>query len=240
MNGLKHVGVSLPSRKQLPNKYNSELAAEAEATTSELLSKMPLIDASSDVWSKKYCEDGDALMNIMALALDKAYFHDAINCSDMRKDATAIVAFLERSSKDLVGPNEDDMGRLAGWVLHNTKANGRAMLMMQEKHPKLIMRGCFVHGLSLCMKDFCKHRNATGPNAHARTYGLKWAEQVVKDSNTVANYLQDSGVARKIVSSSSALHVHVVCIGFDVPHGWRQVGGAGGNLCIPSPNPQLP
>ena len=56
---------------------------------------MPLIDASSDGWSKKYCEDGDALMSIMALTLDEAYFHDAITVSDMRKDATAIVAFLK-------------------------------------------------------------------------------------------------------------------------------------------------
>ena len=95
MNSFKNVGVSLPSRKQLANRYMPELAAEAEATTSELLGKMPLIDASSDGWSKKYCEDGDALMSIMALTLDEAYFHDAITVSDMRKDATAIVAFLK-------------------------------------------------------------------------------------------------------------------------------------------------
>ena len=108
------------------------------------------------------------------------------------------------------------------WVLDNTKANWRAMLKMQEEYPKLIMRGCFAHGLSLCMKDFRKHRTAFGPNAWDRCYGLKWAEQVVKDSNTVANYLQDSGMARKIVRSSSALHLHVVCIGIDVPHSGRR------------------
>ena len=112
VNGLKQVGVSLPSHKQLANKYTPELAAEAEATTSGLLSKMPLIGASSDGWSKKYYKDGNALMNIVALTLDKAYFHDAINVSDMRKHSNATVAFLKRASKDLVGPREDDVGRL--------------------------------------------------------------------------------------------------------------------------------
>ena len=35
------------------------------------------------------------IKSIMALTLDEAYFHDAITVSDMRKDATAIVAFLK-------------------------------------------------------------------------------------------------------------------------------------------------
>jgi hypothetical protein len=52
------------------------------------------VDGSSDGWREKYCESGDALNNIMALLPDKSYFYDAINSSDMRKDATAIAQFL--------------------------------------------------------------------------------------------------------------------------------------------------
>jgi hypothetical protein len=80
------------------------------------------------------------------------------------------------------------------------------MITLQEKHPKWIMRGCFAHGLNLLMKDFCKF--GFGHGAIDRTHGLKWAEVIVKDGNTIANALQDSGPARQqVIATVLAMHV---------------------------------
>jgi hypothetical protein len=106
---------------------------------------MALEVASSDSCRKKYCDKGTALNNIITLVADRAYFHDAINFTSMRKDAEAIATFLADAAKGLV---DEDLDRLVGWVLDNTKANCRAMLTLQERFPKQIMRGCFAHGLA--------------------------------------------------------------------------------------------
>jgi hypothetical protein len=158
------IGIPLPSRKQLADKHVTELAAEAKVSNFEILNAAPLIDASSDGLRKKFCEQGAALNNVMALLPGRAHFHDVMNCSDMRKDAEAIAAFLLKASKDMLGP-EGDLDRLVGWVLDNTKANWRAMQNLQEQQPKWIMRGCLAHSTNLMIKDFCKHKSATGPNS---------------------------------------------------------------------------
>jgi hypothetical protein len=116
----------------------------------------------------------------------------------MRKDVEAIATFLADAAKGLV---DEDLDRLVGWVLDNTKANCRAMLTLQERFPKWIMRGCFAHGLALLMNDFCNYKAATGRNAGAGTYCMRWAETCVRDANTIANYLQDRGPARNLVRS---------------------------------------
>jgi hypothetical protein len=103
-----------------------------------MLSKEHFVDASSDGWRKKACEQADALLNVMALTLSRAHFYDAINCSDMRKDATAIEQFLPDAAAGIVGETEQEQDRLAGWVLNNTKANCRAMLDVQIEKPKWI------------------------------------------------------------------------------------------------------
>jgi hypothetical protein len=59
------------------------------------------------------------------------------------------------------------------------------------------------------MKDFCKFQPGYGCGAVERTHGLKWAEGIVKDANTVANFLQDSGPARQQVIAT-ALDMHVL------------------------------
>jgi hypothetical protein len=61
------------------------------------------------------------------------------------------------------------------------------------------MRGCFAHGLNLLMKESCKFKQGAGRGAAQRTFGMKWAEQCVKDANTIANFIQDSGPARQLV-----------------------------------------
>jgi hypothetical protein len=157
------------------------------------------VDASSDGWRKKFCEQGAALNNIVALLPDRAYFHDAINCSSMRKDSHAIQNFLMTAAGSIVGQDDVELERLVGWVLDNTKANWRAMLELQKQCPKWIMRGCFAHGLALLMKDFCKYKPSSGRHAATRATGMKWAEQCVDHGNKIANFLQDSGLARQLV-----------------------------------------
>jgi hypothetical protein len=192
------LGLPTISRKQLADKWVPLLAEEASISNAATLARMALVDASSDGCRNKYREKGAALNNIIALVPDRAYFHDAINCTSMRKDAEAIATFLADAAKGLV---DEDLDRLVGWVLDNTKANCRAMLTLQERFPKWIMRGCFAHCLALLMNDFCNYKATTGRNAGARTYGMRWAETCVRDANTVANYLQDSGPARNLVRS---------------------------------------
>lgn len=205
---LTTLGVPPITRKQLADKWVPALAAEASVATAQTLAQAELIDASSDGWRKKYCEQGAALNNVVALLPDRALFHDALNCSSMRKDADAIARFLKASAASLVGVEEGSEDRLVGWVLDNTKSNWRAMLTLQEQYPKWIMRGCFAHGTALLMKDFCKYKTATGRGAATRVFGMKWAEDCIEKANKIANFLQDSGPARQLVSSNLIIHWH--------------------------------
>jgi hypothetical protein len=200
MEAMSAIGVPTISRKQLTNRWIPKLAEEASLATEATLEKALLVDASSDGWRKKYCEQGASLNNIVALLPERAYFHDAINCSSMRKDAESIAQLLTTAAKSMVGHTDEDLERLVGWVLDNTKANWRAMLKLEEEHPKWIMRGCFAHSIALLMKDFCKFKTATGRGAATRSFGMKWAEECVEDGNKIANFLQDSGVARQVVA----------------------------------------
>jgi hypothetical protein len=84
------LGLQTISRKQLADKWVPLLAEEALISNAATLARMALVDASSDGCRKKYCEKGAALNNIIALVPDWAYFHDAINCTSMRKDAEAL------------------------------------------------------------------------------------------------------------------------------------------------------
>jgi hypothetical protein len=151
MDAMSAVGVPTISRKQLANLWIPKLAEEASVATVATLEKALLVDASSDGWRKKYCEQGASLNNIVALLPERAYFHDAVNCSSMRKDAESIANFLTTAAKSIVGSTDEDLERLIGWVLDNTKANWRAMLKLEEKHPKWIMllKHCLLIGLQV-------------------------------------------------------------------------------------------
>lgn len=214
LEACKHVGITeLPSRQQLADKYVPALAAEATLATKATVSTALYVDASSDGWRKKYCQLGAPLMNVVALLLDQSLFHNAEDCSDRQKSAEGIEKFLIESSKSLVGDSDTDLERVAGWVLDNTKANWSAMKSLNEpdKHPKWIMRGCFAHALNLLMKDFCKFKAATGPNARERTFGLRWAEDTVKKANKVANFVSDSGAAKNLVRNTVMITLHNSC-----------------------------
>ena len=88
-------------------------------------------------------------------------------------------------------------------MLDNTKTNCAAMNELQRKHPKWIMRGCIAHGLALAMKDFVKYTSSSGRGASERTWGLRWAERVLDVAFKIANFLQDSSDARRLVCSFS-------------------------------------
>jgi hypothetical protein len=111
MDAMSAVGVPTISRKQLANLWIPKLAEEASVATVATLEKALLVDASSDGWRKKYCEQGASLNNIVALLPERAYFHDAVNCSSMRKDAESIANFLTTAAKSIVGSTDD-----AGWM----------------------------------------------------------------------------------------------------------------------------
>ena len=146
----KVVGVKLPSRKTLAGPLLDSIFEEVQLGTVASMANMPYIDASSDGWRKKHCEQGAGLMNFVALGLEGALFWDAINCSALRKDATGIADILNEQANLMTDGKPE---RLAGFLLDNTKANWAAMKILQEEHPEWIMRGCIAHGLSLAMKD---------------------------------------------------------------------------------------
>jgi hypothetical protein len=190
------IGVKLPTRKTLSTKYIPILANEAGRQTNEIIAKAKWVDASSDGWRKKHCEQGAALNNVMALLHDRAVFHDAVNVSAVRKHAPAIQQFLIDSSKALVGEADQDLERLCGWVIDNTKANWSAMLELEKEYPKWIMRGCFCHGLNLLMKDFAKAKRFPGSGGYKKATGLYWLERTVARCNLIANFIQDCGPAK--------------------------------------------
>lgn len=117
----------------------------------------------------------------------------------MRKDSTGIAAMLETAAEQMSG---GELGRISGWILDNTKANWGAMKILVEKHPQWIMRGCIAHGLALAMKDFTTFTIGRGQNAKHNSSGCKWAETALAAANKIANYLNDSHVAKSLVRTA--------------------------------------
>jgi hypothetical protein len=70
----------------------------------------PTVGTSPEVLHVK--SQSGALNNVVALLLDRAYVHDAVNFSTMRKDAAAVAAFQEKSAASLVGPSDVELERL--------------------------------------------------------------------------------------------------------------------------------
>jgi hypothetical protein len=149
-NAARAVGVTLPSRKVLSTTILDKIFADVQLGTADKLTALSYVDASSDGWRKKYCEQGAGLMNFVALTASGALFVDALNCSEQRKDASAIAAQLKAMA---ITMTSNQPHRLTGWLLDNTKANWAAMKELQTAFPKWIMRGCIAHSLALAMKD---------------------------------------------------------------------------------------
>lgn len=195
----KAIGVTLPSRKVLSTTVLDAAFKDIQTATDDQLSKLKYIDAASDGWRKKYCEQGAGLVNFCALTATGALLHDVLNCSAVRKDADGIADMLLDAAEKMSG---GDCGRIAGWILDNTKANWAAMKQLATEHPDWIMRGCIAHGLALAMKDFTKFTAGRGQAAKQNTWGLKWAEATLAAANKIANYINDSPAAKQQVRSS--------------------------------------
>ena len=73
------------------------------------------------------------------------------------------------------------------------------MKILVEKHPQWIMWGCIAHGLALAMKDFTTFTAGWGQNAKHNSWGCKWAEIALAAANKIANYLNDSHVAKSLM-----------------------------------------
>lgn len=192
-------GAKLPSRRALATTVLDSVFNDVKLGTTEKLAALTYIDASSDGWRKKTCEQGAALMNFCALTTSGALFVEALNCSEHRKDSSAIAHLLEQQAELMTG---GETSRLAGWLLDNTKANWSAMQTLQVAHPEWIMRGCIAHGLSLAMKDFTKFATGTGRGAIEKQWGLHWAQDTLAKANKIANFLNDSGPAKVLVQQA--------------------------------------
>ena len=115
----KAASVTLPSRKVLATTLDS-VFDKVKPPSSEKMCTLLHIDASSDGWSKKYCEQGASLANFCHLTSNGALLHDVVQWSALRKDSTGIVTILETAVEQLSG---GELGRIFGWLLDNTKAN---------------------------------------------------------------------------------------------------------------------
>jgi hypothetical protein len=155
----KVIGVTLPSRNVLSTTVLEHAFQDVDTASSEVLSKLRCIDAASDGWRKRYCEQGGSLVNFCALTSTGALLRDVVNCSSMRKDADGIAQMLNNAAEAMSG---GDFSHIAGLVLDNTKANWAAMKQLSALHPDWIMRGCIGHGLALAMKDFTTHTPGRG------------------------------------------------------------------------------
>jgi hypothetical protein len=222
MEVMSAIGMPKISRKQPANRWIPKLAEEANVATVATLEKALLVGASSDGWRNKYCEQGASLSSIVALLQERLYFHDPVNCSSMREDAESIANFLTTAAQSIVGSTDEDLERLVGWVLDNTKANWWAMRKLEKVHPKRIMCGCFAHSVAPLTKDLCKFKPATGRGAATRSFSMKCAESCVDDGNKIANFLQDSGAARQVVDQKQkeVMHGRRPTIHVNVPSRW--------------------
>jgi hypothetical protein len=54
---------------------------DVHTATEDQLRQLKYIDAASDGWRKKYCEQGAGLVNFCALTTTGALLHDVLNCS---------------------------------------------------------------------------------------------------------------------------------------------------------------
>jgi hypothetical protein len=148
MEAMATVGGPTTTRRQLTDQWIPALAEEASVATVATLQHALLVDASTDGWRKKYCEEGAASNNIVALLPDRALFHDAVTCSSTRKVAEAIGKILMTSAKSLMGSSGADLGWLGagqhqGKLACHAGARGRSP---QVDHAWLLCtRHCTAH-----------------------------------------------------------------------------------------------
>jgi hypothetical protein len=92
---------------------------------------------------------------------------------------------------------EQEADNFAGWTIDNTRTNMAALQILAHERPKWINCGCIAHGLALAMKDFCRCFKTRGCNS--KTWGAQWIATVNDATNSMANYLNDSGAAKALL-----------------------------------------
>jgi hypothetical protein len=114
----------------------------------------------------------------------------------MRKASQEISQLLEEVALKI---SDGRPGSFAGWVIDNTRANMAAVNILETKQPTWINLGCVAHGTHSAMKDFAEHKKTRG--RYASEFGVPWIQDVVKNSCSIANYIQDSGPAKALLHS---------------------------------------
>jgi hypothetical protein len=159
---------------------------------------------------------------------------DVRYCFEMRKDGNANAALLHEFGVQMMGGKEK-AENFAGWCIDNTRDNMSAVRELEILQPEWINYGCAAHCGHLGMKDFSKYEKTLG--RFSTSWGCEWLRDVVTASNTIANYIQDSGSAkhvlhlhqREIYGSTKCLPVNVpTCFGtsFFVMEGVHRSKGA--------------
>lgn len=125
-----------------------------------------------------------------------ALLYDVRDCSDERKDGAGIAKILSAAGMDIMG-SEECAAEFGGWCIDGTKANRSAIRLLEVEHPTWVNTTCVAHGGALAIKDFCKTVKTAG--RYSKTYGCQWIKDANEKANTIANYVQDSGIAKVIV-----------------------------------------
>jgi hypothetical protein len=151
------------------------------------------------------------MQNFIANTCHSARFYDVTNMSDIRGHGASknIVRMLEQKANKMTS---GEFECLIGFVMDSTKANWRVMLVLKEKYPTMINRGCLAHSLSSMLKAFCKNVRGHGWNAGKNTQGMQRAQGVVEWANKLANFVQDGTDVKSLVRGLACGNVHFVKI----------------------------
>lgn len=121
---------------------------------------------------------------------------DVRNCGEMRKSGKDIANLLHKVGQQIMSETDRPLSDFGGWTVDNTKANYAAITELADMVPEWVNIGCAAHGMNLAMKELCKVTKTRG--RYASTFGVSWMADVTEHANTVANYLQDSSLARAL------------------------------------------
>jgi hypothetical protein len=158
------------TRKDVSGRMLQDLSSEDKVDLQHAIKEMEFPAGSSDGWRKKHCLSGAGLMNFMVMG--------------------------KQTGESIMGGSEH-AARFGGWTLDNTRAKVLAIEHLEKQHPQLVNVGCMAHATSLAIKDFC--RLIKTPGRFSVTYGIAWMQTVATSSNTIANFVQDSGSAIAII-----------------------------------------
>lgn len=119
-----------------------------------------------------------------------------IKAPGVRKDADYIAQLHIDLAADTTGGAPD---RLLGVLMDNTKANCKAMKLLEEQYPVWLCIGCQAHGLSLLIKDLANPKKA------------KWSAATFETGLLFSNTIGDSERVRALVQAKQRATDGKVC-----------------------------